>query len=76
LRTPIPTLFPFSPVNCYASNTINVWMNSAAYAGVPRILLATAGMAFLAVAGYCAMALRQILRQDLDEARGLGGLAT
>ena len=66
LKAPIPSLAPFSPINCYASNTINVWMNSAAYAGIPRLLLASAAVALLAVAAYCAMALRQIIRRSSE----------
>jgi hypothetical protein len=63
LRLPIPPLFPFSPINCYASNTINVWMNSAAYAGVSPVLLAFAAILLLAAASYCAISLRKIVRR-------------
>jgi hypothetical protein len=63
LRAPIPSLAPFSPINCYASNTINVWINSAAYAGLPWALLAATALVLVAVAAYCLIALRRIIRQ-------------
>jgi len=65
-KAPTPSLPPFSPINCYASNTINVWMNSAAYAGTPWMLIATAAVALLAVAAFCAMALRQMIRRSSE----------
>jgi hypothetical protein len=56
----------YSAINCYASNTVNVWMNSAAYAGVPRLLLAFAAIGLLSVAVYCWRALRQIGRRYIE----------
>jgi hypothetical protein len=66
MRAPIPTLAPYSAINCYASNTVNVWMNSAAYAGIPRLLLFLAALMLLAVAASCAMALRRIVRRGSE----------
>jgi hypothetical protein len=57
-------MFPLSAINCYASNTINVWMNSAVYAGVPRVLVAATALVLLAVAVFCAMSLRRIVRRS------------
>jgi hypothetical protein len=61
-----PCLPSYSLINCHASNTVNVWMNSAAYAGVPRFLLAAAALGLLSVAAYCWLALRQISRQYIE----------
>ena len=55
-----PNLPEHSAVSDYASTTINVWINSAAYMGVPRVLLAGAGFGLIAVAGYSLFALRSI----------------
>jgi hypothetical protein len=60
---PGPCLSSYSTINCYASNTVNVWMNSAAYAGVPRLLLASAALGLLSVAAYCWLTLCQMRRQ-------------
>jgi hypothetical protein len=56
----------FSPVDNYASNTVNVWINSAAYAGVSPLLLSAAALTLAAVAVYCLMSLRQIIRYSFD----------
>ena len=66
VKAPIPCLSSYSRINCYASNTINVWINSAAYAGIPRPLLAAAAVTLLAVAAYCALALRGIIRRSSE----------
>lgn len=58
-----PCLPSYSDINCHASNTVNVWLNSAAYAGVPRFLLAVVALGLLSVATYCWLALRQVSRQ-------------
>jgi len=64
LKAPFPCMFPLSAINCYASNTMNVWMNSAVYAGVPRVLVAAVALVLLAVAVFCAMSLRRIVRRS------------
>jgi 4-amino-4-deoxy-L-arabinose transferase-like glycosyltransferase len=64
LKLPIPPLHAYSPINSYAANTINVWMNSAAYAGVSRIPLAIVAVASITVAVYCAIALRRRIRES------------
>jgi hypothetical protein len=66
VKAPIPSLLHYSPIDCYASNTINVWMNSAAYAGISRLLLAAAAVTLLAVAAYCALALRGMIRRSSE----------
>ncbi len=58
---PGPYLEAYSPINRYASNTVNVWINSAAYAGVPKIPLGAIALALLAIACYCMIALRRIV---------------
>jgi len=58
-----PCLPSYSSINCHASNTVNIWMNSAAYAGVSRLLLAAAALGLLSVAVYCWLALCHIRRQ-------------
>jgi len=58
-----PCLPSYSAFNCHASNTVNIWMNSAAYAGVSRLLLAAAALGLLSVAVYCWLALCHIRRQ-------------
>ena len=60
LHLPGPTLPGLSPSNRYASNTINVWINSAAYQGIPRIALASAAIILIAAGVYAANALRRI----------------
>jgi hypothetical protein len=60
LHLPGPTVPGASPSNTYASNTINVWINSAAYQGIPLILLVVAALALIAVAVYSVIALRRI----------------
>ncbi len=70
LHTPIPRFPEHSPANGYASNTINVWINSAAYQGAPPIILAAAGFGLLAVAAYCLFALRKI--EDRITAKAIG----
>jgi len=64
VKAPIPCLSSYSSINCYASNTVNVWMNTAVYAGVPWLPVTAAAVSLLAVAGYCAMALRRIIRRS------------
>jgi hypothetical protein len=64
LRVPGPTIPGLSPLSRYASNTINVWINSAAYQGVPRILLAVSAFALVAVAVYSFGTLRQMILRD------------
>ena len=63
---PGPYLDSYSPINRYASNTVNVWVNSAAYAGVPKLLLGAVTLALLAIASYCLIALRQIVRRSSE----------
>jgi len=63
---PGPYLESYSPINRYASNTVNVWVNSAAYAGVPKLLLGVVTLALLAIAFYCLFALRQIVHSSSD----------
>jgi hypothetical protein len=48
----------------YAANTVNVWLNSAAYQGIPRLLLAGAAAILLASAGYSLYALRRLALLD------------
>ena len=67
LGLPGPCLPAYSPINCYASNTINVWINSAAYAGIPKILLALVGIGLLAVAVYCWIALQRIMSRSSEK---------
>jgi hypothetical protein len=69
LHLPGPSLQTYSPINLYASNTVNVWMNSAAYAGVSKLLLGAITMALLAIACSCLIALRRIV----DRGSGLQG---
>jgi hypothetical protein len=64
LQVPGPTLPGLSPIDRYASNSINVWINSAAYEGIPPILLAGAAFALIAVAVYSLGALRQIILRN------------
>jgi len=63
VKAPIPSLAHYSPINCYASNTVNVWMNTAVYAGIPRLPVAAAAASLLAVAAGCALALRRMIRR-------------
>jgi hypothetical protein len=60
LHLPGPTIPGLSQIDRYASNSINVWINSAAYQGIPLILLASAAFALVAVAVYSFGALRQM----------------
>ena len=60
LHLPGPTIPGLSEINRQASNSINVWINSAAYQGVPRILLAGVAFVLVAVAVYSFGALRQL----------------
>jgi 4-amino-4-deoxy-L-arabinose transferase-like glycosyltransferase len=60
LGLPGPCLPTYSAINCNASNTVNVWINSAAYAGIPKPLLAAVGITLLAVAFCCWIALQKI----------------
>jgi 4-amino-4-deoxy-L-arabinose transferase-like glycosyltransferase len=64
LHLPGPYLNTYSPINRYASNTVNVWINSAAYAGVPKLLLGAVTLALLAIASYCLIALLRIIRKS------------
>jgi len=41
-------------------------MNTAVYAVIPRFPLAAAAVSLLAVAAYCALALRQIIRRSSE----------
>jgi len=66
LHLPGPYLDTYSPINRYASNTVNVWINSAAYAGVPKLLLGAVTLALLAVASYCLIALQQIIHRSSE----------
>jgi hypothetical protein len=61
LHLPGPYLDTYSPINRYASNTVNVWINSAAYAGVSKLLLGAVSLALLASVCYCLVALRRII---------------
>lgn len=62
---PIPELPDFSPINRYASNTVNVWMNSAAYAGVPKALIVLITLILAAIVVWCWVALHRVeTRQD------------
>ena len=56
----VPCLPGCSQIECYASNTINVWMNTAAYAGVPRLLLTAVAIVLIAIAGISFILLRAI----------------
>jgi 4-amino-4-deoxy-L-arabinose transferase-like glycosyltransferase len=64
LRLPVPMVPGYSPINCYASNTINIWINAAAYAGVSRLLLSFIALLLGSVAAYCAFALRGMSRRS------------
>ena len=66
LHLPGPYLITYSPINRYASNTVNVWMNSAAYAGVSKLLLGAVTLVSLAIACYCLIALRRIIRRSSE----------
>jgi hypothetical protein len=57
---PEPVVPGESPSNHYASTTINVWLNSAAYQGVPPILLVFVALLLIGATAYAAFALRQI----------------
>ena len=64
LHVPGPTIPGLSPINRYASNSVNVWINSAAYQGVPPILLVAAAFGLTAVAVYSCVALRQMIYRN------------
>jgi len=64
LHLPGPTVPGLSPANRYASNTINVWLNSAAYQGIPRILLVVVALALISVAVYSFVSLRRMSLQN------------
>jgi Dolichyl-phosphate-mannose-protein mannosyltransferase len=66
LHRPGPCLPSFSQINCYASNTINVWLNTAAYAGIPRPLLAATAIVIAAVATSSWIALQKIMHLSSD----------
>ena len=66
LHLPGPYLITYSPINRYASNTVNVWMNSAAYAGVSKLLLGAVTLVLLTIACYCLIALRRIIRRSSE----------
>jgi hypothetical protein len=66
LHLPGPYLSGCSPINRHASNTINVWINSAAYAGTPRMLLAAAALGLMAVAVSCMIALRRVILRNSE----------
>ena len=66
LRSPAPCLPSASSIDCYASNSINVWINTASYAGVPRILLAMAALLLISVSVYCMIALRQCAANETN----------
>jgi hypothetical protein len=70
LHRPTPPFPLHSAVNGYASNTINVWINSAAYQGAPPILLAAVGLGLASIAAYCFIALRKIEGQVSAKAAG------
>ncbi|HLM99587.1 MAG TPA: glycosyltransferase family 39 protein [Bryobacteraceae bacterium] len=61
LHQPGPTIPDLSPANRYASNTVNVWFNSAAYNGAPRVLLAGIALVLVMVAAYCLVTFRQLI---------------
>ena len=63
-HVPGPCLASYSSINCYASNTVDVWINSAAHAGVPRFLLVSIAAAILVVAAYCLLALKKLHSQE------------
>jgi hypothetical protein len=64
LRMPGLDVPRMSPIDRYASNTVNVWINSAAYQGVPPTLLVIAAFGLIAVAGYSYFALRRIMTRN------------
>jgi hypothetical protein len=61
LHRPGPSLPEYSGINLYAANSINIWLNSAAYAGVPRLLLAAIALMLIVIAMYCLLALRRMI---------------
>lgn len=65
LHLPGPAVPGYSPVDRYASNSINVWINTAAYEGIPPILVAGAACALIIVAVYSIGALRQMILREL-----------
>jgi len=70
LHRPGPYLDTYSPINRYASNTVNIWINSAAYAGVSKLLLGAVTVTLLATACYCLVTLLRISRNP-----GMGDLS-
>ncbi len=59
-HSPGSTVPGASPVDTYASNTVNVWFNSAAWMGVPMLPLAGVVLALLSIAAYCFVALQRL----------------
>jgi hypothetical protein len=62
-----PVLEEHSATNAYAANTVNVWINSAAYQGMPRIVLAAVACALLALAGYSFWALCRMMQSGTKQ---------
>ncbi|MCU1238283.1 MAG: hypothetical protein JWP63_6250, partial [Candidatus Solibacter sp.] len=62
-----PVLEEHSATNAYAANTVNVWINSAAHQGVPRIVLAAVACALLALAGYSFWALCRMMQSGTKQ---------
>lgn len=70
---PGPTLPEVSAVNTHASNTINVWLNSAAFLGVPLLPLVCVALALVSVAAYCFVALQRLIAREDHESHEPAG---